>query len=74
MRSEEILLREAEYRAIRGALGTHDVALALAELCRQVPPEACVPAVSQCPGGFPSSGTPSNLPPGRGDLQASMDS
>jgi hypothetical protein len=74
MRSEEILLREAEYRAIREALGTYDVALVLAEPCRQMPPESCVPAVSQCPGGLPSSGTPSKSPPGRGDLQAPMDS
>jgi len=74
MRCEEILQREAEYRAIREALGTHDVALVLAEPCRQTSSEACVPAVSQSPGSLPSGGTRSNLPPGRGDLQAPMGS
>lgn len=43
MRSEEILRREAEYRAVREALGTYDVALELATPGSQPAAEASPP-------------------------------
>ncbi len=43
MRSEEILRREAEYRAVREALGAYDVALELAAPGSQPTAEASPP-------------------------------
>ncbi len=73
MRSEEILRREAEYRAVREALGTYDVALVLAGTCPQGLPEVCMPAVSPVLVGSPSSSTPLDGVPGVCETQAPMD-
>jgi len=49
MRSEEVLRREAEYDAVREALGTYDVTLVVAQPCPKALPEAGVPASSAGP-------------------------
>jgi hypothetical protein len=74
MRSEEILRREAEYRAMREALGAYNVALVLAEPFPRALPEASVPALPLGPVGTPSSRTPLNQHPGGGESQARKDS
>jgi hypothetical protein len=74
MRSEEILLREAEYRAMREALGAYDVALVLAESCPRALPEASVSDSPQGLVGTLSSRTPLSRLPGGGESQARKDS
>jgi hypothetical protein len=71
MRSEEILRREAEYRAIHEALGACNLALVLAGPCSQALPEASVPTWTPGPAGTPSSRTPLSQLPDGGEILAS---
>jgi hypothetical protein len=74
MRSEEILRREAEYRAVREALGMYNVALVLADRCPRALRELRVPAASPVIVGSSSSRTLWNGGLGGGESQVPMDS
>jgi hypothetical protein len=74
MRSEEILRREAEHRAVREALGMYNVALVMAQPCPRALSEPCVPPLSAGPVDSPSSKTPINRVPAAGETQTRKDS
>jgi hypothetical protein len=64
VRTEEILRHEAEYRAIREALGEYDVTLVLAQTCSQARLEAGEMAEQQDHVGWQSDVPDASHPPG----------